>query len=127
MDADEGCQKLEQYASWLEREWLSAAGSIREGMAEMFTINRLKLPLALSRCLVTTNLIDSTHAGVRQRTARVTNWQGGAMALRWAASAFLETEKSYRKIMGHAQLWILQAKLDAKLADQAVVASRKVG
>ncbi len=127
LDADEGCKKLEQYASWLEREWPSAAGSIREGMAEMFTVNRLQLPAALSRCLVTTNLIDSTHAGVRQRTARVTNWQGGEMALRWAASAFVETEKSYRKIMGHAQLWILQAKLDAQPQNQAVVETRRVG
>lgn len=127
LDADEGCQKLEQYASWLEREWPSAAGSIREGLFEMFTVNRLQLRPALSRCLVTTNLIDSTHAGVRQRTARVTQWQNGAMALRWAASAFVETEQSYRKIMGHAQLWMLKAKLDDKCEDQAVVESRKVG
>ncbi len=125
LDADEGCRKLEQYARWLEREWPSAAASIREGMAELFTVNRLKLPASLSRCLVTTNLIDSTHAGVRQRTARVTHWQGGAMALRWAASAFVATEKSYRKIMGHVQLWMLQAKLDAPAEDQAIAESRQ--
>jgi hypothetical protein len=34
------------------------------------------------------------------------------MALRWAAATFVETEKSYRKIIGHDQLWILKAHLD---------------
>jgi len=33
------------------------------------------------------------------------------MVLRWAAAAFLETEKRYRKIMGHKDLWMLQARL----------------
>ncbi len=33
------------------------------------------------------------------------------MVLRWAASAFLETEKSFRKIQGYRDLWMLQAKL----------------
>jgi transposase-like protein len=78
----------------------------------MFTINRLGLPGALRRCLGTTNLIDSSHSGVRQRTGRVSNWQDGSMALRWAGAAFEATEKSFRRIMGHEQLWMLKAALD---------------
>lgn len=58
------------------------------------------------------NIIDSTHSGGRQKTRRVTNWKNGTMALRWAAAAFVETEKSYRKIIGYDQLWILKAHLD---------------
>lgn len=127
LDAGEGSKKLEQYASWLDQEWPSAAGSIREGMAEMFTVNRLELPASLRRCLVTTNLIDSTHSGVRKRTRRVTNWQGGEMALRWAAASFVETEKSYRKIMGHTQLWMLKAHLDESIDKETVVNKRKAG
>jgi putative transposase len=123
----EGMQKIEQYAGWLEREWPSAAGSLREGLAEMFTINRLKLPGALRRCLATTNLIDSTDSGVRQRTRRVTNWQHGNMALRWAAAGFVETEKSYRRIMGYQQLWMLKASLDEPMQDQALASKRKAG
>ena len=53
-------RKVEQYAAWLEREWPSAAASLREGLAELFTVNRLGLPAALRRCLTTTNIIDST-------------------------------------------------------------------
>ena len=91
LDADEGIRKLEQYASWLEREWPSAAASLREGLSEMFTVNRLGLPKALRRCL-TTNIIDSSHAGVRQHTNRVSRWRNEAMTVRWAAVTFRETE-----------------------------------
>ncbi len=123
LDEKQGKQKIEQYASWLERDWPSAAASLREGLDEMFTINRLNLPGSLRRCLATTNLIDSTHSGVRQRTRRVTNWKNGSMALRWAAASFVETEKNYRRIMGHRDLWMLKAHLD----DQEVAKNRKAG
>ena len=34
------------------------------------------------------------------------------MVLRWVASALLETEKSFRRIMGCEQLWMLKSYLD---------------
>jgi hypothetical protein len=34
------------------------------------------------------------------------------MPARWSAAAFLETEKSYRKIMGYRDLWALKAILE---------------
>ena len=112
LDAKQGEQKLEQLARWLERDHPSASASLREGLSEMFTINRLGLPPRLRKCLGSTNLIDSTHSGVRQKTRRVTHWKNGAMALRWAAASFVETEKSYRRIIGYDQLWMLRAHLD---------------
>jgi putative transposase len=127
LDIKEGMQKIEQYAAWLEREWPSAASSLREGLSEMFTINRLNLPGSLRRCLATTNLIDSTDSGVRQRTRRVTNWQHGNMALRWAAAGFVETEKNYRRIMGYQQLWMLKAALDETREDEDLARQRKAG
>jgi transposase-like protein len=93
----------------------------------MFTVNRLDLPAALRRCLGTTNLIDSTNSGVRHRTRRVTRWQSGSMALRWAAAGFVETEKNYRRIMGYQQLWMLKAALDESLEDQPFASERKCG
>jgi transposase-like protein len=114
---EEGMAKIEQYARWLERDWPSAAGSLREGLAETFTVKRLGLPATLCRCLNSTNLIDSSQSGVRQKTRRVTNWQNGRMALRWAASAFEATAKSFRKIMGHQQLWMLKAHLDESIEE----------
>jgi hypothetical protein len=66
----------------------------------------------LRRCLATTNIIESPQSGVRRRTRRVTRWRDGAMALRWAATALVETEKQFRRIMGYEQLWILKSYLD---------------
>ena len=102
----------------------AAMTSLREGLSEMFTINRLGLPPRLRKCLGSTNLIDSTHSGVRQKTRRVTNWKNGAMALRWAAASFVETEKSYRRIIGYDQLWMLRAHLDDH---EPVAEMRKAG
>ena len=56
------------------------------------------------------------------RTRRVSRWQGGSMALRWAASAFLETESNFRRIQGYRDLWMLKAKLQ----DSVVVDSPKM-
>jgi len=121
LDAEQGIAKLEQYASWLERDWPSAAASLREGLSEMFTINRLGLPAKLRRCLGTTNLIDNSHSSVRERTHRVKHWQSGEMALRWAAAAFEAAGKNFRRIMGHEHLWMLKAALNEQTKDQQLV------
>ena len=34
------------------------------------------------------------------------------MMVRWAAAAFMDAERNYRKIMGYRDLWILKAHLD---------------
>ena len=93
----------------------------------MYTINRLSLPGSLRRCLASTNLIDSTDSGVRQRTRRVTNWQDASMALRWAAAAFVQTEKHYRRIMGHEHLWVLKAFLDEPADQKEIAKKRRAG
>lgn len=112
LDAEEGMAKLRQQARWLEREYPGAAASLLEGLEETFTINRLGLPPSLRRCLASTNIIESPTAGVRLRTRRVTNWRSGEMVLRWAAAAYLDTEKSFRRIQGYRELWMLKAVLD---------------
>ncbi len=109
--ADEGMAKIEKMASWLEREYPSAAASLREGLEETFTINRLELPPSLHRCLATTNLIESPQSGVRKRTGNVSRWRDGQMVLRWVAGAYLLTEKHFKKLMGYEHLWALAAAL----------------
>ena len=102
---------LKKQAQWLETEYPSAAGSLLEGMEEMFTLNHLGLPPTLTRCLATTNIIESLNRGVRRRTRRVSRWQEGKMVLRWAALAFLAAEKNFQRIMGYKDLWLLEAAL----------------
>lgn len=122
LDAKTGLAKLGKLAQWLEREHPDAAASLREGMAECFTINRIEVPPSLHRCLASTNLIESPQSGLRRRTRRVCRWRDKPMAKRWAAAALLATEKNFRRIMGYKDLWALKAILDAKC--EKVVAGR---
>lgn len=107
----EGMAKFRQIAGWLEHDYPDAARSLLEGLQECFTINRLDVPRSLHRCLATSNVVDNPHSGVRSRTRRVCRWRPG-MPARWSAAAFLQNEKSYRKIMGYRDLWALKAILD---------------
>jgi len=91
-DADEGMKRIEQLARFLEHDHESAARSLREGMAEMFTMQKLNLPPSLYQCLGTTNIIESPQSGVQKRTSNVTRWRDAGMVERWVASAWLLTE-----------------------------------
>jgi putative transposase len=114
LDTKAGMAKLEKLAQWLQRGHPDAADSLREGMEECFTINRRDVPPSLHRCLASTNLIKNPHSGVRRRTRRVCRWRDKPMAQRWAAAALFTTEKNFRRVMGHKDLWALKAILDGK-------------
>ena len=120
-----GLAKLEEQADWLEKSYPSAAASLREGLEETFTINRLGLPATLRRCLGTTNLVESPNAGMRLRTRRVTRWPDTKMILGWAAAAYVETDrrcgraaKHFRRTMGYQSLSMLEAALREEKAAQ---------
>ena len=119
LEAKQGMARLRKLADWLEQECPAAANSLREGLEECFTINRLGIPPSLHRCLATTNLIESSQSGVRMRTRRVCRWRDAAMVQRWAAASFLATEKNFRRIIGWKDLWQLETILGRKASDQA--------
>jgi hypothetical protein len=96
-DFDEGLKRIEGLARFLEHDYESAARSLREGMAEMFTIQKLKLPPSLYKCLGTTNVIESPQSRGQKRTSNVTRRRDGAMVERWLASAWLLTAWRPRK------------------------------
>ena len=127
LDSEKGIARLEELAKMLELPHPSAAASLREGLPETFTVNRLGLPGALRRCLCTTNVIESPNSGIRRRTGRVSRWKDGSMVLRWVASALIEMEKSFRRIMGYEQLWMLKSYLDDPAESEGVAQERKAG
>jgi transposase-like protein len=110
-NAAEGMARIEKLAQWIERAWPAASASLREGLEETFTINRLVLPPSLHRCLATTNLIESPQSGVHKRTGNVCRWRDADMVLRWVAGTYLATEKNFRKVQGYQDLWALAAAL----------------
>jgi transposase-like protein len=111
LDAKDGMAKLRKQAQWLQREHADAAASLLEGLEETFTVNALGLPPSLKRCLCTTNIIENPNGIVRRTSRRVTRYRDADMALRWTAAGFLEAQKSFRKIQGMKDLWILKAAL----------------
>ena len=80
-------------------------------------MNTLGLPPALVRPLATTNIIESPNRRVREVTGKVSRWRDVEMVLRWSAAGFLEAEKSFRRIQGHKQLWILTTALRGASAE----------
>jgi len=79
----------------------------REGMAEMFTLQRLKLPPSLYKCLATIQpgREPAEGCGAPDRQWEVSAWSGTAG--RWVAPAWLLTENRFRKVSGHRDLWAL--------------------
>ena len=124
--AEEGEKRLDQLARFLERDHESAARSLREGMKEMFTLQRLKIPESLHKCLATTNIIESPQGGVERRTHNVTRWRDADMVQRWVASAWVLTEKHFRRIDGHADLWALAAILGRETKSTTQPSKEKV-
>lgn len=125
LEADQGMTQLEKQAQWLDTQHPDAAASLREGLAESFTVNRLGLPASLRRGLGTTNVIESPNGTVRQKIGRVKRWRDGAMVLRWTASALLASEKTFRRLMGCQQLWMLEACLNESQAEETMDRQRK--
>ena len=80
----------------------------------MFTLQQMKLPLSLYKCLATTNLIESPQSGVARRTANVKYWRDRGMAERRVASPWLLTDNRFRKISGHRDPWALATILRRK-------------
>ena len=105
--AEEGEKRIEQLARFLERDYEQAAKCLREGIHDLFTLQRLNVPPSLWKCLATTNVIESPQSGVRKRTLKISRWRDQAMAERWAAAAWLITERHFHKLDGHRDLWAL--------------------
>ena len=104
--------RVKKQAGGLSIHHPDASGSLLEGLEDTLIINRHDICRTLHRCLATTNIIENTNSGVRRRTRRVSLWRDGKMVLRWAASAFVATEKNFRRILGYRDLWMLKAALE---------------
>jgi transposase-like protein len=104
---------LEALATELDRSHPGAAASLREGLAETFTISRLGVPPTLARTLRSTNAIESMIEICRDHSANVKRWRDGQMALRWCAAGMLEAKKQFRRVNGHLHLKALRDALEA--------------
>jgi len=126
-DPAEARAALQELARKLDRLNPDAAGSLREGLEETITINRLGIAGTLGRTLATTNPMESSIDIVRTHAKNVKNWNADRrghrerpadMRLRWAAAGLLAAEQQYRRVKGHRQLPALAAALQPRTLDR---------
>ena len=125
-DAGLALKQLERLARSLAREHPGAAGSLREGMEETLTVQRLGIDGALARSLRTTNPIENLNGAVAHHTRNVRRWRDGQMLLRWIGAALHEATRGFRRVRGHRDLPKLCAALQRHYAEHAVSVQRKV-
>jgi len=89
----------------------SAVASLDEGLEETLTLHRLGLFSELGVSLKTTNILESIHARVEDRTARVDHWRNSEQKQRWLATALLDLEPRLRRIKSFRSLPLLREAL----------------
>jgi len=119
-DADKAERLLCNLARRLEPQARGGAASIREGLDEMLTVNRLGLPAQLRRSLACTNSIENMMGTVRRVCRNVKRWRNTDMALRWTAAGMMEAAKGFRRLKAHKHLPTLKAALAAHQAKQTI-------
>ncbi len=103
-DAELAKRRLKRLASSLDAEHPSAAASMREGLDETLTLQRLGIEGALYRTLRSTNSIENLNGSIATYTRNVKRWQGGSMIVRWASAAVLDATRRFRRIRGYREL-----------------------
>jgi putative transposase len=112
-DAAQALAQLERLARALEREHPGAAASLREGLEETLTLQRLGLTGALYRTLRSTNVIENLNGSIATYARNVKRWRDGHMVLRWVGAALHEASTHFRRVRGYRELPILIAALAA--------------
>ena len=112
-DAEKAEKLIRNLARRLDQDRPGAAASIVEGLDEILTVVRLKLPKELRRSLACTNIAENMIGTIRRVTRNVKRWRNGKMVLRWVAAGMIEAAKGFRKLKAHKQLPILRAALSA--------------
>jgi transposase-like protein len=116
-DAALAKRRLEQLAAALDRTHVGAAASLREGLEETLTLQRLGVTGALYRTLRSTNAIENLNGGVGHFTRHVRRWRDGRMLVRWIAAALQEVRRGFRRVRGYRDLPALIAALDRRTLD----------
>src|SRR6202165_2989451 len=94
---------------------VSAASSLDEGLEETLTLHRLGVFQQLGTSLKTTNTLESIHARVESRTAKVDHWRNSEQKQRWLATALLDLEPRVRRIRNYRGLPLLRGELRGAL------------
>jgi len=125
-DVDLARRQLDRLARSLEREHPGAAASLREGLDETLTLQRLGVTDGLYRALRSTNAIENLNGSVVHFARNVRRWKDASMMLRWIATGLHEAQKQFRRLKGFRDMKHLVAALDRLNQNSGVEPNRKV-
>ena len=125
-DPDLALRQLERLARSLERDHPGAAGSLREGLQETLTLQRLGVSGALYRSLRSTNAIENLNGSVVHFCRNVRRWRDGAMLLRWIGASLREAQSRFRRLKGFRDMKHLVAALDRRTECEGVELKKRV-
>jgi len=108
---DKALRQLNKIADDLDGRYPDAAASMREGLEETLTVNRLKVPGLFRKTLTSTNAMESANAVAASVVRRIKKWRDGEMVLRHMAAGFLEAERGFKRVQGYRQIQFLIAAL----------------
>ena len=124
-DAKVAKRRLERLASSLEAKHPGAAASLKEGLDETLTLQRLGISGTLYKKLRSTNTIENLNSGIVTYSRNVKRWQSGSMVVRWTSAAIVEAEKKFRRVQGWREIKTLIAAL-SDLENKEEVAAERV-
>ena len=125
-DVDLARRQLDRLARSLEREHPGAAASLREGLEETLTLQRLGVTGGLYRVLRGTNPIENLNGSVVHFARNVRRWKDASMMLRWIATGLHEAQKQFRRLKGFRDMKHLVSALDRTNQNSGVEPNRKV-
>ena len=93
----------------------SAVSSLEEGFEETLTIHRLGVHKELRRSLRTTNMIESVHALIGQKTDKIDYWKNSSQKQRWVATSLFYIEQRLNRVNGYRYLRALRSALQREI------------
>lgn len=122
LNAEQARTQLERLARELEREHPGAAASLREGLEETLTLQRLGITGMLYRALRSTNAIENLNGSIAAYSHNVKRWRDGRMVLRWVGAALHDASTHFNRMRGYREiptLIVALAKLDKECQNAA--------
>lgn len=116
---------LERLARELEHGHPGAAASLREGLDETLTLQRLGIRGALFRTLRSTNAIENLNGTIVTYTTNAKRWRSGTMILRWISAALDHAQPRFRAVRGFSELPKIRAALERAIATETEIGEEK--
>ena len=112
-DAALAKRRLKRLAASLDADHPGAAASVREGLDDTLTLQRVGIDGVLYTKLRSTNAIENFNSAIATYSRNVKRWRGGTMVVRWVSAAIVEAEQKFRRVHG----WRDIAKLVTALSE----------